>query len=349
MPTRGMPASHAPTRSNRVIRLRRVSPTDSGWTRRRQGRGFQYLDQFGAPLPAEHVARCKALVIPPAWTAVWICPYANGHIQCVGTDARGRRQYLYHPDWRIRRDLAKHDRVLAMAQRLPGAREQVEADLCRDGMPIERALATAFRLLDLGYFRIGSDSYTDENGSYGLTTLEREHVHRKAGRLVFEFTAKSGKDQHIEIADAAVLASVETMRRRRGGGTSLLAYRSGRTWSRVTATEVNSYLKGLLADEVSAKDFRTWHGTVHAAVALAELPATSKTGRKKAIVEATRRVAEYLGNTPTIARASYIDDRIIELYQQGKTIRPAMARLDPDDPNLQTALERAVIRLLRNG
>jgi DNA topoisomerase-1 len=171
-------------------------------------------------------------------------------------------------------------------------------------MPPERALATAFRLLDLGYFRIGSDAYTDENGSYGLTTLEREHVHRESGRLVFDFVAKSGKIQHVEVADAAVLSSVEIMRRRRGGGAALLAFRSGRSWSGVSAAQVNAYLNELLSDEVTAKDFRTWHGTVHAAVALAELPARTKTSRKRAIADVMRQVAEHLGKTPAIARAS---------------------------------------------
>jgi DNA topoisomerase I len=223
----------------------------------------------------------------------------------------------------------------------------IPPDLKQVGMPPERALATAFRLLDLGYFRIGSDTYTDENGSYGLTTLEREHVHRESGRLVSDFVAKSGKIQHVEVADPAVLSSVEIMRRRRGGGAALLAFRSGRSWSGVYAAQVNAYLKELLSDEVTAKDFRTWHGTVHAAVALAQLPAKTKTSRKRAIAEAMRQVAEHLGNTPAIAWASYVDDRVIDLYQDGKTILNTLARIDDADPNRQATLEKAVFRLLR--
>lgn len=332
------------------MRLRTVSPSGKGFTRRRSGKGFVYLDGDGARLTADHVARIKALVIPPAWNNLWISNHPNGHIQAVGTDARGRRQYLYHPEWRVKRDLAKHDRVLAVARRLPAARERVADDLASEGMPLERALATAFRLLDLGYFRIGSDSYASENGSYGLTTLERRHVHRRGDRLAFEFVAKSGVNQHIEIDDQPVLRSVETMRRRGGRDDILLAYKAKRTWSRIAASDVNAYLKDLLGDEMSAKDFRTWHGTVHAAAALAvRPPAPSVTARKKAIAAAMREVADHLGNTPTVARASYVDGRVIDLYEDGRTISAALARIQkwpPEHPQRQTSLERAVLRLL---
>jgi DNA topoisomerase-1 len=332
------------------LRLRTVTPSERGWRRRRSGAGFVYLDAIGQRLPSEEVARIRSLAIPPAWQDVWICAYPNGHIQAVGTDARGRRQYLYHPEWRIKRDRAKHDRVLAVAQRLPAARLQVAESLALQGMPIDRALATAFRLLDLGYFRIGSDTYTSENGSYGLTTLERRHVTRVRGRLLFEFVAKSGVIQQIEIADPAVLASVEMMRRRRGADEILLAYKRSRSWSRISAPEVNEYLKDLLGDEMTAKDFRTWHGTVHAAVALARLEgATTEPARKRAIATAMKDVASHLGNTPTVARASYVDGRIIDLYSDGRTIARALTRIDrlPDgDPRRQASLERAVLRLL---
>jgi DNA topoisomerase IB len=333
-----------------MSRLRTVSPASRGWTRRRTGSGFRYLDSSGAALDAVSVARIKALVIPPAWQDVWICPYPNGHIQAVGTDARGRRQYLYHPDWRVKRDLAKHDRVLQVARRLPTARAQVAEHLGLDGMPLERALATAFYLLDLGYFRIGSDSYTTENGSYGLTTLQRRHVQRHRGRLLFEFVAKSGIAQHIEIRHPGVLSSVETMRRRRGSDEVLLAYRAGRSWSRIDAADVNEYLKDLLGDDMTAKDFRTWHGTVHAAAALGRLRADTERARKRAIVAAMREVADHLGNTPAVARSSYVDGRVIDLYSSGASIAQAIARIDrwpADDSRRQEALERAVLRLLK--
>jgi DNA topoisomerase IB len=333
-----------------MSRLRTVSPTSRGWSRRRTGRGFRYVDSTGTPLDAVSVARIRALVIPPAWQDVWICPYPNGHIQAVGTDARGRRQYLYHPDWRVQRDLAKHDRVLQVARRLPAARTQVAEQLGLDGMPLERALATAFYLLDLGYFRIGSDSYTTENGSYGLTTLQRRHVQRRRGRLLFEFVAKSGIPQHIEITHPGVLSSVETMRRRRGSDEVLLAYRAGKSWSRIDAADVNEYLKDLLGDEMTAKDFRTWHGTVHAAAALGRLRADTERARKRAIAAAMREVADHLGNTPAVARSSYVDGRVIDLYSSGASIAQAIARIDrwpADDPRRQEALEQAVLRLLK--
>lgn len=326
-----------------------MSPTDVGWTRRRAGRGFSYVDASGHLLPAEQVARIKELVIPPAWEKLWICQYPNGHIQAVGTDAAGRRQYLYHPQWRVKRDLAKHDRALLVAKRLPRARRRVAEALRAEGMPQQRALATAFRLLDLGYFRIGSDSYTTENGSYGLTTLERRHVTRSGKRLLFQFTAKSGVAQAIEIADPVVLASIEAMRRRRGKDRVLLAFREERRWSRLTAVDVNEYLKDVLGTETSAKDFRTWHGTVHAAVALARLEATTATSRKRAVAQAMREVAEHLGNTPTVARAAYVDSRLIDLYSDGQTIAAALlraAKLRGTDPRRQVVLERSVLKLL---
>ena len=333
------------------MRLRTVSPADVGWTRRRSGRGFVYLDAAGKAVTADDVTRIKALVIPPAWTDVWISQYDNGHIQAVGTDAKGRRQYLYHQQWRVKRDLAKHDRILLVARALPRARRLVVETLRTDGMSRERALATAFRLLDLGYFRIGSDSYTTENGSYGLTTLERRHVTRSGKRLTFQFVAKSGVAQEIEIVDPVVLASVETMRRRRGGGDVLLAYRGRRGWSHVTAAEVNEYLHEVLGTETSAKDFRTWHGTVHAAVALARAEAvTSERAHRRVVAQAMRDVADHLGNTPTVARASYVDARVVDLYTAGHTIAAAVVRADKvrgADARRQAIVERAVLSLLR--
>ncbi|GAB2873379.1 hypothetical protein GCM10027026_24960 [Myroides odoratimimus subsp. xuanwuensis] len=198
-----------------MVRLRRTSPDQPGWTRRRAGRGFVYLDQSGVRLPDEAVERIKSLVIPPAWSDVWITPHAHGHLQAVGTDDAGRRQYIYHDDWRTRRDAEKFERMQAFGEALSKARELVVTDLGREGMPIERACAAAVRLLDLGYFRIGNDVYADTNGSFGLTTLERRHVRRRDGKLVFMFTGKSGVDHRIEIDDAVVIEAIQVMRRRR--------------------------------------------------------------------------------------------------------------------------------------
>ncbi|MDF1606012.1 DNA topoisomerase IB [Nocardioides sp. YIM 152315] len=240
-----------------MVRLRRTAPDQPGWTRRRAGRGFVYLDQEGARLPDEDAQRVRDLVIPPAWTDVWVTPYDNGHLQAVGTDDAGRRQYLYHPDWRARRDAAKFDRVLDFGKALTKARDLVVVDLGREGMPLERACAVAVRLLDLGYFRIGNDVYADAHGSYGLTTLERRHVRRRQDRLVFTFVGKSGVEHRIEIDDADVIAALDVMRRRRGEDARLLAYKDGRSWRSVLPELVNEYVRSSTGIEATAKDFRT--------------------------------------------------------------------------------------------
>lgn len=331
-----------------MARLRTVSPNSTGWTRRRAGTGFVYLDAAGERLPAEQVERIRALAIPPAWKDVWICPYPNGHIQAVGTDDAGRRQYLYHPDWRVKRDQLKFDRVAAAARKLPRARREVLAHLGLEGMPLERASAAAVRLLDLGYFRIGSDAYADINGSFGLTTLEKRHVRSRNGRLTFSFTGKSGIEHSIEIDDADVLAALERMRRRRGGGDRLLAYQRSRFWTALDATAVNLYLRELLGGDLTAKDFRTWHATVLAATALAmsDEPGDTKRSRQRAIKAAVAEVAEYLGNTPTIAKNSYIDPRVIDLYEDGTTIAAVARKRHRTPDERQAALERAVLRML---
>ncbi len=332
-----------------MARLRTVSPNSRGWTRRRAGSGFVYVDHAGGRLCAEDVERCKALVIPPAWQEVWICPHPNGHIQAVGVDAAGRRQYLYHPEWRVQRDKMKFDRVAEVAVELPKARAAILEHIALDGMPMQRAAATAVRLLDLGYFRIGSDSYADTNGSFGLTTLEKRHVRRSRDRLVFCFTGKSGVEHCIEIDDPLAVSAVETMRRRRGGGDRLLAYQERRRWSPLDAMTVNEYLRETTGAEITAKDFRTWHATVLAAASLAssEEPGESKASRKRAIRNAMVEVSEYLGNTPTIARSSYVDPRVIDLYEDGTTIAAAVRRGYDSPDERQLALERAVLRMLR--
>jgi DNA topoisomerase I len=331
-----------------MVRLRIASPNSRGWTRRKVGRGFVYLDAHGERLGAEDVARIKSLGIPPAWQDLWICPWPNGHIQAVGVDAAGRRQYLYHPEWRIKRDQLKFERVAEVAERLPKARAAILEHIALDGMPIERAAATAVRLLDRGYFRIGSDAYADANGSFGLTTLERRHVRRSRDRLVFCFVGKSGVEHCIQIDDPLAVAAVETMRRRRGGGDRLLAYKNGSRWLPVDAATVNDYLRTTTDAEITAKDFRTWHATVLAATSLATSPepGNTRTSRKRALRQAMVEVSQYLGNTPTIARASYVDPRVVDLYEDGTTIERAVRATYASDDERQAALERAVLRLL---
>lgn len=335
------------------VRLRRASPDGPGYGRRRAGTGFTYLDVDGGRLTdADAVARCKALVIPPAWEDVWICPYPNGHIQAVGTDAAGRRQYLYHPAWRATRDAAKHDRVLELAERLPVARRRVTLDLRRPGLPRERALAVAFRLLDIGYFRVGGETYADENGSYGLATLQRGHVRiGRDGRLTFAYRAKSGQERRLELRDADLVEPLTTLRRRRGGGDELLAYRDGDGWRDVTSADINAYIKERLGPDASAKDFRTWHGTVLAALELARrTPGAATTAElRRAERAAVRSVAAYLGNTPAVARSSYVDARVLDLAARGETIDPALApRAENGEgpPDTRGAVESAVRELL---
>jgi DNA topoisomerase-1 len=328
-------------------RLRTVSPSSRGWTRRRAGRGFLYLDEHGERLPEEAVQRIRSLAIPPAWQNVWICPYPNGHIQAVGTDAAGRRQYLYHPDWRVKRDQVKFERVVGAARHLPSARRRIIADLAREGMPRERAAALAVRLLDLGYFRIGNDAYTEDNGSFGLTTLERSHVRRRGDVVVFSFVGKSGIEHHVEIDDATAIEVLEVLRRRRSRSRRLLAYQLGRSWSDLDATAVNEYLGEVLHGQMTAKDFRTWHATVLAAVALAtsKEPGDTKTSRRRAVKAAVDEVASYLGNTPTIARNSYIDPRVIDRYESGAVIEVDPSRYRNPEKR-QAAVEKAVLALL---
>lgn len=334
-----------------MVRLRRTSPEDAGWTRRRAGRGFSYLDAFGDRLAPDDVARIKGLVIPSAWQDVWITPHANGHLQAVGTDDAGRRQYLYHPAWRERRDAEKFDRMLAFGGALTRAREVVVSDLGQQGMPVERACAAAVRLMDLGYFRIGNDVYADEHGSFGLTTLERRHVRRRSGRLVFSFVGKSGVDHVVEIDDESVIEAIEVMRRRRGADLQLLAYKHSRSWRGLVPPLVNDYVRGTTGLEGTAKDFRTWHATVLAAAALAQTPEPGHTqaSQKRAVSGAMKEVATFLGNTPTVARSSYVDPRVVEAYQQGRTIA-GTTRHRHETPDLrQAALERAVLRLLKES
>ena len=331
-------------------RLRKVSPQSKGWTRRRAGKGFVYLDESGARVSPDDTARIRSLAIPPAWTDVWICPLPQGHIQALGTDVAGRRQYLYHPDWRLKRDQAKFERITEVAHHLPVARRQVTRDLEADGMPRARAAATAVRLLDLGYFRIGGDTYAEDNGSFGLTTLERHHVRARSGRLVFDFVGKSGIEHTIEIDDGPAIAALDEMRKRRTDSDRLLAHRDGRRWADLTAADVNDYLADLLGGDFTAKDFRTWHATVLAASALAESdePGDTKASRQRAVKAAVTEVSGYLGNTPTIAKNSYIDPRVIDRYESGSTITVDLQRHRSPERR-RAAAEKALLTLLDNA
>ena len=333
-------------------RLRRSDCSGPGIVRRRRGRGFEYLDEDGERIEdPETLERIRELVIPPAWQEVWICPYPFGHIQAVGTDAAGRRQYLYHAQWRVRRDQEKFDEMLRFARALPGLRRQATRNLGQRDMSRERVLACAVRLLDRGFFRIGSEDYALENQTYGLATMQKRHVRLgEHGLLVFDYAAKSGKQRVQSIVDPDVYEVVKTLKQRRGGS-ELLAYKNGRAWVDVRSDQINEYIKDVTGEDFSAKDFRTWHGTVLAAVALAVSgrAAGSKTARTKAISRAVKEVAHYLGNTPAVCRASYIDPRVFDRYRDGITIGGALDRLgdvDLGEPATQGAVEEAVLDLL---
>jgi DNA topoisomerase IB len=330
-----------------MVRLRRVSASMPGWSRVRHGRGFRYLDEDGVPLGTVDLDRCKRLVIPPAWTEVWICPIENGHLQAVGTDDAGRRQYLYHPDWRTRRDAEKFEHMERFARSLIRHRLTTRRDL-GDEPDLTTVAAATFSLLDLGMFRIGSERYTDEHGSYGLTTMQKSHVTREGRSLAFHYTGKSGQEVDVRIRDDRVTAVLDMLLRRRGGGDNLLAYKADGRWRDLDADDVNAYVKEHLGEEFSAKDFRTWRGTVIAAHALALSDASSRTARKRSISAAMREVADHLGNTPAVARGSYVDPRVVDLFEDGITVAAGNRRIAPGAPVSRT-LERQVLRLLKRA
>jgi DNA topoisomerase I len=304
------------------MRLRRSNPAKPGYGRRRSGRGFRYVDEHGLPLhDTEALDRIKALVIPPAWEDVWISPDPRGHIQATGRDAAGRKQYMYHEVWRTNRDEKKFDHALEVASELPKLRERLCGDLSGRGLSRDRVLAAMVRLLDLGMLRVGGDESAarDEDPSFGLSTLRPEHVRGKGGCVLLEFVGKSGIEHAVTVGDGEVCQVLRDLRRRRRGEDRLFAYFEGHRWHEVHADDVNDYLRDA---GMTAKDFRTWHGTAKAAASLAETgPQPTKTARKKAVAAAMRDVAEVLGNTPAVARSAYVDPRVVEKYEQGEVAK----------------------------
>ena len=336
-------------------RLRRSDCAGSGLTRRKRGKGFEYLDAGGSRVEdLDTLQRIKDLAIPPAWTNVWICPFPNGHLQAVGTDAAGRKQYLYHQAWRERRDQEKFDHMIEFAQALPKVRHHTNEHLMQDGLGYERVLACAARLLDRGFFRVGGEGYAEENETYGLATIRKDHVRFEGRGVVFEYVAKSHKERIQSILDPEVYEVVRALKRRRSGGPELLAYKVGSRWRDVKSADINAYLKQISGGDYSAKDFRTWHATVLCARALAvsREAMTTKTGRKRAVSRAIQEVSHYLGNTPAVCRASYVDPRVIDRYESGVTIAPVIERFideDFDEPALQVAFEEAVLDLVEGN
>ncbi len=334
-------------------RLKRVDCSGPGIRRRRRGKGFEYIDGDGKRIVEPTVLeRIRELAIPPAWEEVWVCPYPTGHIQATGMDAAGRKQYRYHDRWRERRDREKFEEMHDFARALPKLRKRVEADLALEGMPRDRALACAARLLDRGFFRIGSEDYAEENDTYGVATIEKRHVTVNGDEVVFDYESKGGQRRLQVIGDPAVAEVVSILKKRRGGDDDLLAYKDGRRWVDVKSSDINEYVKRMTGGDFSAKDFRTWSGTMLAAVALAvsgPAATVSKTARKRAKTRAVKEVSRYLGNTPAVARASYIDPRVFDRYDGGRTIGGVLPELVEDTsawPDVQPIVEDAVLDLL---
>jgi DNA topoisomerase IB len=339
-----------------VPRLRRSDRSAPGIARRRRGRGFEYLNPEGSRVDdPEALERIRALAIPPAWRDVWICLDPLGHLQATGFDAAGRQQYRYHDRWRARRDRQKFDDMIEFGRALPRLRRRVTRDLRGDhSLTRTRVLASATRLLDLGFFRIGSEGYAEDNQTYGLATMLKRHVSVEDREVVFDYPAKGGQRRVQAIADDDVRAVVAELKARRGGGPELLAFRDGRRWVDVRSPDINSYVKEIARGDFTAKDFRTWNATVLAAVALAAAgPGATKTSRRRAVSAAVKTVAAYLGNTPAVCRASYVDPRVIDRFESGDTIAATLERLggEPDlaNPRKRVRIEAAVLDLLEDA
>jgi DNA topoisomerase-1 len=331
--------------------LRYVTDEEPGLSRRRAGRGWVYETADGRRITEERrLAWFKRLAIPPAWTDVWICPDRRGHVQATGRDARGRKVYRYHPRWREARDEEKYTRMLAFARALPRIRERVERDLQRNGLPREKVLAAVVALLERTRIRVGNEEYARENRSFGLTTLRSRHARVRRGRMTFAFRGKSGREHEVEVADARLARIVA--RCQELPGQQLFAYVGDDGERRdVASDDVNDYLREISGEDFTAKDFRTWAGTVLAAMALQEFQAfDTETEAKRNVVRAIETVAEKLGNTPAVSRASYVHPHVINAYLEGDLLRETREEVDrqlSEELAHLTPEEAAVFGLLR--
>jgi len=320
-----------PVESARFSGLRYYPDSKPGFTRRRSGKGFVYLDTSGKLIrDSDVVRRIRSIVIPPAWTDVWICPVENGHLQATGRDARGRKQPKYHPKWREVRDELKYNRMADFAHSLPLIRRRVRKDLKSRGLPFEKVMATVVRLLETTYMRVGNEEYARQNGSYGLTTLRDHHVRFRGSRVQFQFKGKSGKVHNVEIEDAHLAKIIR--RCRDIPGYELFQYldENGQSHT-IDSSDVNDYLRGITGKDFTAKDFRTWAGTVVAARALDDKQEfESMAEGKRNIVKAIANVSEQLGNTPAVCRKCYIHPAIFESYldkRSGRRSRKGASRI----------------------
>ena len=330
--------------------LRHSTDREPGYTRRRRGRGWSYHDSEGRPVAdARLKARFAALAIPPAWTDVWICRSSRGHLQATGRDAADRTQYLYHPAWHEQRQQEKYERILRFAEGLPDLRRTTEAQLRRKRLDRTKALAAAVQILDRTRIRVGSEQYADRYRTYGLATLRSKHLTIEGDTLVLDFVGKGGVENHAEITHARlakVVAEMDAL-----PGYEVLSYldEAGNP-ADVRSEDVNAYIKEQMGEDFSAKDFRTWAGTVAAAVALDEVgPIQGARERQRAVSRVCRVASELLGNTPAVCRASYIDPRVIDHFLDGRTISSLMGEIDRKLRNGHSAEELAVLALLRRG
>lgn len=320
-----------------MARLRRAKPgTDAGIRRRRSGRGWAYVHDNGRRVSAEDRERAESLAVPPAWTDVWIAADPRAHIQAIGVDDAGRTQYRYHPEWRERRDGVKHERALDLAESLPAMRRRVTRDLALEGLPRERVLAAALRMLDAVAIRAGGDTYAEERGTRGLMTLLCRHAKVTGDAVRLRFPAKSGQRFDVTIDDPALARCVEELLTRRSGRSRLLAWRDDEGAHALRDADLNAAVREATGGEFTAKDFRTLHGTLVAAESLAQArDVATKTARNRAVREAIKSVSEALGNTPTVAKSSYIDPEVFARFEQGATM------------GLKGSRERALLDLLR--
>ena len=340
-----------PAEAARTAGLRYVSDAGPGIRRRRSGRGFSYVDVDGTTIrDRAKLQRIRALAVPPAWTDVWICPIANGHIQATGRDARSRKQYRYHRRFREVRDSAKYERTLAFAEALPRIRAQLAEDLARPGLPKRKVVAAVVRLLELTGIRVGNEEYARQNRSYGLTTMRSRHVTVDGSAIRFRFRGKSGREADLDLRDRRLAAIVR--RCQELPGQVLFQYRAedGELDS-VDSEDVNGYLREVTGEDYTAKDFRTWAGTVLAATALQAVEEVdSDTAAKRNVVRAIETVAEQLGNTPAVCRSCYVHPAILESYLEGELVSVLRQRAErelADTLEHRSPEEAAVLALLQ--
>ncbi|HKN86563.1 MAG TPA: hypothetical protein VJV04_06880 [Nitrospiraceae bacterium] len=317
-----------PVESAKNAGLRYVTDAGPGIRRKKVGTGMVYLDPNGKTIrDAEVLGRIKSLAIPPAWREVWICPIAHGHVQATGLDAKGRKQYRYHPRWREVRDETKYDRMLVFARVLPKIRQRVERDLAQPGLPREKILATVVRLLETTLIRVGNEEYARHNDSFGLTTMRDRHVDVSGATLKFEFRGKSGITHAIDLTDRRLAKIVKQSQDLPGYELFQYIDEQGARHS-IDASDVNAYLKEIAGEEFTAKDFRTWAGTVLAARALQEFQAfDSKAQAKRNVLQAIESVAKRLGNTKAVCRKCYIHPAVINLYMDGALLQTLTRRV----------------------